>query len=88
MTIRVSKEAQDWFEARDRMHQRHRVMTFAEYHAWCAAGDALAHPSDANAFPGGLTIVFDGRSERSEDGNPPTSNAPRFSYFGTLKEPT
>ena len=45
----------DWAECE---RSKHRVMTAAEYRAWCKVGDAISHPSTGNSFPGGITITF------------------------------
>ncbi len=58
----MSKEADEFFAWRNTMRRKHRVMTWAEYRAWCRVGDDLSHSSDAGAFPGGLTIVFGSNS--------------------------
>ncbi len=50
--------AEEYFRWRDREHVKRRVMTAAEYGAWCKAGDALSSPSESNPFPGGLFISF------------------------------
>lgn len=47
----------EWREAQRR---KHRYMTWAEYRAWCFAGDGISYPSSAESFPGGLTIDFSG----------------------------
>lgn len=52
------KEIDDWMTWRDAERAKHRFMTAGEYWAWCRGGDAISHPSSANAFPGGLTIDF------------------------------
>jgi hypothetical protein len=54
----LSKEVEDWLKWRDRERAKHRVMTVAEWEAWCRGGDAISHPSSASCFPGGLTILF------------------------------
>lgn len=48
----------EWFQWRDLNRSKHRTMTLSEYAAWCRGGDAISHPSAANAFPGGLTIIL------------------------------
>lgn len=45
-------------ERHEKLRQQHRVMTQAEYAAWCRHGDAISHPSSGNPFPGGLTITM------------------------------
>lgn len=57
-TMNTSKEAEEFFAWRSRERQKHRVMTAAEYNAWRRVGDVLSCPSESNAFPGGLTILF------------------------------
>lgn len=54
----TTTETERFFEWRNRERRKHRVMTAAEYFAWCRCGDILSHPSSANAFPGGVSIDF------------------------------
>ena len=54
------KTLEQWFDWRDAQRKRHRVMTAGEYFAWTRGGDAISHSTEANAFPGGLTIDFRG----------------------------
>lgn len=41
-------------------HKR-RIMTAAEYEMWRRGGDAISSPTEASAFPGGLTIRLSNR---------------------------
>lgn len=52
------EENQLWLDWRDVQRSRRRVMTAGEYLAWTRGGDAISYSTDANAFPGGLTIDF------------------------------
>lgn len=54
----MTDEIDKFFAWRESMRRKPRTMTIAEYSAWCRNGDAISHPSSANAFPGGLTITF------------------------------
>ncbi len=47
-----------WWQWRETQRRKHRTMTLGEYMAWCRGGDAISSSSEANAFPGGLTILF------------------------------
>jgi hypothetical protein len=38
--------------------RRPRVMTAAEYWAWCRTGDDISHPSQATPFLNTLTILL------------------------------
>lgn len=51
-------EIEQWLEWRKAERRKHRTMTMGEYAAWCQGGDSISHPSDANAFPGGITLVL------------------------------
>jgi hypothetical protein len=55
----VHMNLEEIFAWRQTEKKKHRVMTWSEYTAWCRGGDSISHPSEANAFPGGLTILFD-----------------------------
>ncbi len=48
----------EWLAWRDAEKKKHRVMTLGEYMAWSRGGDLISHPTSSNAFPGGLTILF------------------------------
>lgn len=74
MKITISPEAERWFEWRSKERAKHRVMTSAEYFAWCRSGDVLSSPSDANAFPGGITIDFSDNGILGKTADAPTSN--------------
>jgi len=51
--------ADEYFAWRDAERRKHRTMTSAEYAVWVrGGGDAISSPSQANAFPGGLTIII------------------------------
>lgn len=56
MKITVSPDAERFFVWRKEQRRKPRVMTWAEYQAWCRGGDLISHPSDSNAMTGGLTI--------------------------------
>jgi hypothetical protein len=51
-------EIEQYFSERERLRRKHRVMTMGEYMAWTNGGDALSSSGVTNAFPGGLTILF------------------------------
>lgn len=55
----VEQQIEAYVEWKARMNRKHRTMTFSEYRAWKVAGDAVCHPSSANCFTGGLTLVPD-----------------------------
>ncbi len=62
-------KAEEYFDWVERERSKHRVMTAAEYNAWCKVGDAISYPSTSNCFPGGITITFgpdDGIMGRTE----------------------
>ena len=56
----ISEDATRFFDWRERARSTHRVMTMREYRAWTIFGDAISYPSEANAFPAGITIIPDG----------------------------
>lgn len=56
----TKQELDEWFAWRDSQRRRHRVMTAGEYAAWIRGGDAISCSTEAGAFPGGLTIDFNG----------------------------
>jgi hypothetical protein len=55
---KVDKELDAWLAWRERERNKHRVMTWSEYRAWCVIGDAISSPRENVSFPGGLTIEF------------------------------
>lgn len=48
----------EFLKWREVQRKRHRVMTVGEYYAWRQGGDVLSSPTEANAFPCGLTIEY------------------------------
>lgn len=52
-------ELEKWWQWREAQRHKHRTMTRAEYMVWCRGGDAISSSTEANAFPGGLTILLD-----------------------------
>jgi hypothetical protein len=57
-SIEDQRKMDEFFAWRETERMKHRVMTMAEYAAWCRGGDLISHPSCGNAFPGGVTILF------------------------------
>lgn len=55
----MTNPVEDFFAWREEQRQKHRVMTLAEYSAWCRNGDAISCPTSSNAITGGLTIRLD-----------------------------
>lgn len=48
-----------FFNWRETERNKRRIMTWAEYQAWCrGSGDGISSSAEANPFPGGLTIIF------------------------------
>ena len=58
--IYISEEAVRLFDEQERARSKPRVMTMREYRAWTIVGDTISYPSEANAFPDGITIIPDG----------------------------
>lgn len=68
----TDEEIDRWLAWKDRERRKHRTMTLGEYIAWSRGGDAISHSSEANPFPGGLTILLNtppiiGRASDSTD---------------------
>lgn len=59
-TKKEREQIEAYYNWRREQQGKPRVMTAAEYHAWCAAGDGISHPSCSNAMRGGLTIILGG----------------------------
>lgn len=55
----LSPDMEEWMAWRGRERRKHRTMTIHEYRMWCVVGDAISYPSEGNAFPGGITIIFE-----------------------------
>ena len=67
----MSDEVTEYFDRAEELRSQHRVMTWAEYQAWCRAGDGISFPSEAHPFPGGLTIKFGGNPILGTTTDPP-----------------